>query len=169
MAITHMVRPALVSPNSFPSVTSQQTPIVWQFSLQNALNQLSKENHCCFICEDLPFRSYISGKAADTLKQTMADRAIPLYAKVQEIAKAFDYTIQQKSPDTYFLLKNFTDPEDLPDVTFEEVRRSFQNLMAVIQDFYGTEDAANTLAAFYASLNTETKDPAGAFRYGNVG
>lgn len=125
-------------------------------SFDMSMAELSKKYKVCILCEGLPFRYSVDGDAVETLQTILANEKVSVDDKIAAVAKAFDYSVENNAPNCFLLSKNFSFSGDIPEVSFDEVRRAIRNLQTYTNDVH-VDDSDNNMSAFFASLNEEQK------------
>ena len=116
-----------------------------------ALPALAKQGRVAIVCEGQPLHLDLTTDQTQQLAQRINPDGMPLEEAVKWVAAAYDYRTERTGANTFVLTKRYTDPNDLPDIPFEETTAAFQNILIATQNFYPAIDDGN---AIYNILST---------------
>ena len=105
-------------------------PIAEQSHLDTAFAFLAKQYNVAVFAEGVPFMPELSPVQQETLTSDLV-RDNTLEFTVTTIAAAYDYDAVRTGESTFLLFKRYTNPNDLPYVTFDEAMAAFQNIKRV--------------------------------------
>ena len=122
------------------------------------LQSVSEQAHVLIIAEGTPLNPSLSAQQLEALRRAVPEGQ-PMSAgdAIKSIALAYDYEAQQTDTDTFLLRKRYSDANDLPCVTFEELFSSLREIRKVLgrnadNSADDTEDGETTIAKFIDSL-----------------
>lgn len=135
---------------------------------RDALTALAEQGHTLILAEGAPLHPKLPPKDVPALPQ---DR--PLEEAIRKVAAAYDYDVErdtERRGSIFLLRKRYTDPHDLPCVTFDECARSVQDIIRVMSPFTpdsspgmsASPRASSTIneleATFYGLINSLTPE-----------
>lgn len=132
-----------------PCVTSQHKPNGGVFAdpvvqmdlsrlrrFDDAFAFLSKQTRTMIVCEGQPLRAELSEAQVRKTMEELGASGLPLTQTMERLAAAFDYDAVRTGPNVFLLTKLYSDPEDLPDLTLDEVATSLRNILQSARNFY---------------------------------
>lgn len=94
-----------------------------------ALETLARQGHATFVVEDQPFAPKLEDEQA-----VLIASAAPLGEMVERVAVAFDYEVTRRNK-IFFFAKRYTDVNDLPGVTPQEMSQTLKDVSVLIKSF----------------------------------
>src|SRR5947209_3472482 len=95
----------------------------------SALTSLSQQARVVIVCEGQPLRVELSDAEVERISERVDLSGTPLATAVEQVAAAFDYECVRAGAAVFVLTKRYSDPNDLPDVTFEEAAGSLESIL----------------------------------------
>jgi hypothetical protein len=92
------------------------------------LGALSARYHIAFVAEAEPLHPTAPPEKMANVRQAFESGTSPEKA-VEEVADAFDYEAERAAGDLFLLRKRYSDPADLPFLTFDEVHYDLATLL----------------------------------------
>lgn len=105
-------------------------------SFQTAINALGRQTKSAFVVEGAPLHIVLLPKEVAKISLDGAADAV-----INSVARAYDYEVLRDSKgtraqaDVYVLQKRYSDPHDLPDVTFEECERTLGDVRKILAQY----------------------------------
>ena len=101
------------------------------------MRALSNQGQVTFVIEGAPLHSELNGVPATALKQAIpADKPIAFDTALVKIVAAYDYEPERVDDHLYLLRKRYSDPMDLPLVTFGEIVHALEQMLVVTRSYY---------------------------------
>ena len=156
-----------------PSSSASESPVKPRFpesavrvdsasrgSFEAAFTAISQRAKVTIIAEGVPFHATLTDDQRSALGQSLpADAPAPLAETVAKIAAAFDYDAEQINAHTFLLRKRYSDENDLPCVTYEEVVHSLRSILNITNKYAPFIPANKILPPerYYRSLSDDQK------------
>jgi len=121
----------IISLHSCAAAQTTSPPIYFTTVLQTISTRYDR----AFIAEAEPLHDKLSSEKAKALCQELEREGITEAEAVQKVADAFDYEPEYTDDGMYLLRKRYSDPTDLPDVTFDEIRHDLVGQIRMLSQF----------------------------------
>ncbi len=97
----------------------------------DALAALAAQGKVAVIAEGAPYRPALSDSALQSLSRAVSQDSggVPLSKFAAEVGRAFDYDAVRVDRDLFLFYKRYSEPNDLPVVTFEEAVRALRGIV----------------------------------------
>lgn len=128
------------------------------YTFEDALSRVAREESVCIVAEASPYDANLTKAELDGLFQGKQSA----WERIGAIATRFDYSVKQRGR-LYILLKRYSSPRDLPDLTVEECFASFDNILLMMESLqpsrerFGTMAYSGVVQTLYVSLSEEQR------------
>lgn len=129
-----------------------------EYNFEDVLSRVARSESVCIVAEASPYDAEVTKAELDDL---LRDKATPS-ERISAIAERFDYTVKQRGR-LYILLKRYSSPRDLPDLTVEECSVSLDNIQRTqglfqpSQERFGPRPYSGVTQELYLSLTDEQR------------
>jgi|GEM_PF-5968341 len=133
-------------------------PSAGQVAFEKVMTDFAKANRVTILTESQPLQLDVTEENIASVRSE-AEKVKTVKERLVLLAQAFDYSVADTPalPTLFVLHKKYSNPEDLPDITFEEARLAAKNIRKATKEFEPELAPGVPIWHIYNSLSPEAK------------